>query len=222
MHKESLSSEEDGRYDRWNMKTYKASTILSYYQPAVAWLGLIGSLLVAFVFSTAHWWNGVITPAKIASAYAAVSKPVIALTRLLTNDVIKPLTFLCLWIFRKVLFSTALTHKHQKGWYVKLDEDAHVLFDTLGRLYYKKPAVAQQSRMSQQTKSFIRSIWTRRQNAPSNEQDEIKVDVSKVENGTIDPEHAPSGTAHSDTLDRLSTLNSSNNIEEPYLPTNRS
>lgn len=73
MHRRELANEEGGRYDRWNKQTSGSSTFLSYFQPAVAWLGLLGSLLVVFIFSTAQWWNGVTSASKVASAYTAVS-----------------------------------------------------------------------------------------------------------------------------------------------------
>jgi hypothetical protein len=73
MHRGELDREEGGRYNRWNKQTSGSSTLLSYFQPAIAWVGFIGSLLVVFVFSTAQWWNGVISVSKVASGYASVS-----------------------------------------------------------------------------------------------------------------------------------------------------
>ncbi|KAL9615929.1 MAG: hypothetical protein Q9160_009141 [Pyrenula sp. 1 TL-2023] len=136
-----------------------------------------------------------------------------ALTQLPTDDLDKPLSFVCLWVFRKILFSTTLKHKHQKGLYIKLDEDAHALFDTLGRLYYKKPAVAQQSRLSQQTKGFMRSLWSRSHNASSSKQDETSIGTSK-ENGIVDLEDIPNGTACSGILGRQPPFNLSENMIE--------
>lgn len=49
------------------------SSLLSYFQPAVAWLGLIGCLSIVLIFNSARLWNGDITVKKFAVAYTAVS-----------------------------------------------------------------------------------------------------------------------------------------------------
>lgn len=49
------------------------SSILSYFQPAVAWFGLVGCLSVVLVFNSAIWWNGDVSVQKVAVAYIAVS-----------------------------------------------------------------------------------------------------------------------------------------------------
>ncbi len=48
------------------------SSLLSSFQPAVAWLGLIGCLFIVLIFNSARLWNGDITVKKFAVAYTAV------------------------------------------------------------------------------------------------------------------------------------------------------
>ena len=66
-------------YNRWNPQPdvypwHRSRPFLASLQPVPAWIGLIGCLLVVFVFSTANWWNGKhITFTKVATAYAGVS-----------------------------------------------------------------------------------------------------------------------------------------------------
>jgi hypothetical protein len=72
MHKDALEGEDYAKYNRWE-NTSESSTALADFQPLIAYVGLIGCVLVVFVFSSALWWNGVVTFAKIASAYASVS-----------------------------------------------------------------------------------------------------------------------------------------------------
>lgn len=63
-------------YDRWATPRLEWQTkrpFLSSGQPVVAWVGLIGCLLIVFVLSTARWWNGSYTVGKVATAFAGVS-----------------------------------------------------------------------------------------------------------------------------------------------------
>jgi len=50
---------------------YKPYTFFSWAQPWIAWMGLIGCILV-FCFSSATWWNTPVNFTKVAVAYAAV------------------------------------------------------------------------------------------------------------------------------------------------------
>jgi yeast amino acid transporter len=62
-------------YDRWAPPRLEWQTkrpLLSSGQPIVAWVGLIGCLLIVFVLSTARWWNGSFTIGKFATAFAGV------------------------------------------------------------------------------------------------------------------------------------------------------
>jgi hypothetical protein len=69
MHDKGLEGEY-GRYRR-GRKEYKAYTFFSWIQPKVAWIGLIGCILV-FAFTSVTWWNTSATFSKVAVAYAAV------------------------------------------------------------------------------------------------------------------------------------------------------
>jgi hypothetical protein len=57
MHKDALEGEDYAKYNRWE-NTSESSTALADFQPFIAYVGLIGCLLVVFVFSSALWWNG--------------------------------------------------------------------------------------------------------------------------------------------------------------------
>ncbi len=61
-------------YNRWG-ETSQASTFLAGLQPAIAWFGLIGCLVIVFVFTTATWWNKQASFTKVAIAYGSVSTP---------------------------------------------------------------------------------------------------------------------------------------------------
>jgi amino acid transporter len=50
---------------------YKSYTFLSWAQPYIAWLGLIGCVLV-FSFTSAMWWSSPANLTKVAIAYAVV------------------------------------------------------------------------------------------------------------------------------------------------------
>src|ERR1700730_953650 len=52
---------------------HKSRSLLASLQPIPAWLGLIGCLLIVFVFSTADWWNAVLSFKKVATTFAGVS-----------------------------------------------------------------------------------------------------------------------------------------------------
>lgn len=57
---------------RRRSENYKSYTFLGFAQPYVAWLGLIGCILV-FGFASATWWSSPADLTKVAVAYAAVS-----------------------------------------------------------------------------------------------------------------------------------------------------
>ena len=59
-------------FNRWST-TSQATTFLAGLQPLIAWVGMIGSFLVVFVFATASWWMGKIDFRKVAVSYAGVS-----------------------------------------------------------------------------------------------------------------------------------------------------
>jgi hypothetical protein len=61
-------------YDRMSPK-WKAKTLLAYYQPLPAYLGLICCLLVALGFTSSLWWHSDVTFAKFAAAYTSVGDP---------------------------------------------------------------------------------------------------------------------------------------------------
>jgi hypothetical protein len=102
------------RFDR-NSDQYGAGTALMVVQPGIAWIGLIGSLLVVFVFTTATWWNQSFTGQKFALAYTA------------------PLTVLLLWIVRKLWTKTMHNSDHRRGW-VNISEEPGPLRRTLRHL----------------------------------------------------------------------------------------
>ena len=70
-HKDSIASAYP-EHNRWR-KTSQASTFLGGLQPVIAWLGLIGCLVIVFVFTTATWWSTPVNFSKVAVAYGAVS-----------------------------------------------------------------------------------------------------------------------------------------------------
>lgn len=51
---------------------YKAHTLLDWAQPWIAWIGILGCVLV-FAFTSVAWWDTPVTFSKVAVAYAAVS-----------------------------------------------------------------------------------------------------------------------------------------------------
>ena len=70
-HKDSIAQYYP-EHNRWR-GTSQASTILGGLQPVIAWLGLIGCLVIVFVFTTATWWSTPVDFSKVAVAYGAVS-----------------------------------------------------------------------------------------------------------------------------------------------------
>jgi yeast amino acid transporter len=61
------------RDDEPKLRWQRKRPFLSSGQPLIAYVGLTMCLLIVFVFSTATWWNGKATPAKVTSAFAGVS-----------------------------------------------------------------------------------------------------------------------------------------------------
>ena len=74
-------------HNRWR-DTSQASTILGGLQPVIAWLGMIGCLVIVFIFTTATWWSTPADFSKVAIAYGAVrSTPTAGVMReLLTSN----------------------------------------------------------------------------------------------------------------------------------------
>ena len=70
-HKDSIASVYP-EHNRWR-ETSQASTFLGGLQPVIAWFGLIGCLVIVFVFTTATWWSTPVNFSKVAVAYGAVS-----------------------------------------------------------------------------------------------------------------------------------------------------
>jgi hypothetical protein len=123
----------------------------------MAWIGLVGCLLVVFVFSSSLWWNGVVSFTKVASVYASVRylQPVIELLAsiaLTDTFFVQPIIFLVLWIVRKI---TVRRHEHQPAWFVRLDDDFAKLTATFERLEYTKPT-------PRDHRSHRRDFWIRR------------------------------------------------------------
>ena len=59
-------------HDRLSV-TSQSTTLLAQIQPLPAYIGMIGSLLIVLVFTTATWWSTQPTFKKVAVAYGAVS-----------------------------------------------------------------------------------------------------------------------------------------------------
>ncbi|KAL9038649.1 MAG: hypothetical protein Q9180_003006 [Flavoplaca navasiana] len=75
IHHQNLTGPHVGYNRRRRMeRTDQFSSLLSYFQPAVAWLGLVGCLSIVLVFNSASWWNGDLTAKKVLVAYTAVSQ----------------------------------------------------------------------------------------------------------------------------------------------------
>ncbi|KUJ15957.1 uncharacterized protein LY89DRAFT_697946 [Mollisia scopiformis] len=100
------------QYESWRRKSpdYKSYTFLAFAQPYIAWLGLIGCLLV-FGFASATWWHTSPDLTKVAVAYAA------------------HVIFLLLFVVFKIV---------NRRWWVKLDTDVTVLIAALDRLRWLK------------------------------------------------------------------------------------
>ena len=82
---------------------YTAWTLFSFIQPIPAYIGLIGSLLIVGIFTSAPWWNGTFTWPKFFIAYGA------------------PIVIALLWLFLK-LYRWYISH-NDAGW-VRLDNNA--------------------------------------------------------------------------------------------------
>jgi hypothetical protein len=48
------------------------SSLLTHFQPVVAWVGLIGCLSIVLLSSSAIMWNGKVTIEKVAAGYIGV------------------------------------------------------------------------------------------------------------------------------------------------------
>ncbi|KAI4113463.1 MAG: hypothetical protein LQ338_008166, partial [Usnochroma carphineum] len=94
------------------------SSFLSYFQPAVAWLGLVGCLAIVLIFKSASWWNGDITVRKVLVAYTA------------------PLVLSMMWISMKAFKHLSNTSRWE-SWYVELSDDWEPLSTVLAHLEWK-------------------------------------------------------------------------------------
>lgn len=59
-------------HNRWG-STSQACTFLAGLQPGIAWFGLVASLAIVFVFTSATWWSTPVDFSKVAVAYGSVS-----------------------------------------------------------------------------------------------------------------------------------------------------
>ena len=86
---------------------YTVWTLFSFIQPVPAYIGLIGSLLTVFVFTSVPWWNGTFSGQKFAIAYVG------------------PIVIMLMWLFLKVI---RWYFSHGDGvplrWWVPLDNNA--------------------------------------------------------------------------------------------------
>ena len=114
-------------------KTYRPFTLFGFAQPVPAYVGLLGSVLVVFGFTSATWWIGEVTFSKIAVAYAAVS-PMSFLPDLLRDpalaDVLQPIVLLVMWLIAKIV---------NRRWWVQIDNDFNKLSRRLRNLQWLKP-----------------------------------------------------------------------------------
>jgi amino acid transporter len=100
------------KYNRWQTEgnENRYDSTLSFLQPAVAYFGLIGCLLIVLIFSSANWWSTDVTVKKVAIAYAG------------------PVMLLSLWIVLKAV------RRHQV---VKLDRDWNTLRVVIDKLEHR-------------------------------------------------------------------------------------
>ncbi|KAI4141048.1 MAG: hypothetical protein L6R39_005526, partial [Caloplaca ligustica] len=113
------------------------SSLLSYFQPAVAWFGLVGCLAIVLVFGSASWWSGNITVRKVLVAYTAVSGfPSAPAMEQMLMPLDQPLLLSLAWISMKTFrqFSNA---PRSKGWYVRLSDEWEPLSTVLAHLEWK-------------------------------------------------------------------------------------
>ena len=60
-----------GHYDKYCRSS--SASHLAYFQPGLAWLGLISTLLIVFGFNSASIWHGHAISTKVVTAYLSVS-----------------------------------------------------------------------------------------------------------------------------------------------------
>ena len=63
----------NGRYEKYR-RSSKASHF-AFFQPGLAWLGLISTLLIVFFFNSVSMWRGGPIGTKFVSAFLSVSPP---------------------------------------------------------------------------------------------------------------------------------------------------
>jgi len=75
MHRPKLIGETFRMFDRFGSRDPSApfSSLLAYFQPLPAILGLIFCFLTVFFFSTASWWNGMESSTNVVASMITVS-----------------------------------------------------------------------------------------------------------------------------------------------------
>ena len=102
---------------------YKVWTLFSFTQPIPAYIGLIGSLLTACVFTSVPWWNGTFSGQKFIIAYGA------------------PIVIVLMWLLLKL---NRWYFSHDEGlalkWWVTLDKNEGRLQRCIGDLTWQELA----------------------------------------------------------------------------------
>lgn len=111
-----------------NSGIYRSYTFFGWLQPWVAWVGLIGCILV-FVFSSAPWWSKPATFTKVAVAYAAVCVSCSSSMVSPADSKLQHIILFALWVILKII--------RKKPW-VHLDPDASILVRELHHLTWLK------------------------------------------------------------------------------------
>ena len=136
-------------HDRWR-STSQASTILGGLQPVIAWLGLLGCLVIVLVFTTATWWSTPVDFNKVVTAFSAVrnSPAVGVLRKLLTSETkTQPVILTAFFLVLKLV-----TWRSP----VCLDNDCFVLAATFEHLRFLKPERQRGSRSDGNTNKIRR------------------------------------------------------------------
>lgn len=102
------------------------SSLLTHFQPVVAWIGLIGCLSIVLLFSSAIMWNGKVTVERVAAAYIGVTDAFKHISVQLA-DCHQPLALFLIWFALKL---------HNRRSWVKLDDDWGEFSKAVGELEY--------------------------------------------------------------------------------------
>jgi hypothetical protein len=87
--------------------------VFSWAQPIPAYIGLIGCVIIVFVFTSAAWWDTPVDFTIVATVYGAVSS-LFSMRLSLNIDIAQPIILFVLWIAFKL---------YNRRWWVKLDRD---------------------------------------------------------------------------------------------------